>query len=141
MRPVRFGEELTISILRGGQGWREVADLYRWHRISDATFHAWRSKYMSDHKDPMNEARGDQKSAAADTDVAEGRPIEALPGALPVLGEEQEKRHGIALCLSGGGFRASLFHLGCLRRLRELGILDQVRTISSVSGGSIVSGF
>src|SRR6266581_394163 len=32
-------------------------------------------------------------------------------------------RRGIGLCLSGGGFRASLFHLGALRRLNELGIL------------------
>lgn len=48
-------------------------------------------------------------------------------------------RLGIALCLSGGGFRAALFHLGALRRLNELGILNRVRTISSVSGGSIMA--
>ena len=47
----------------------------------------------------------------------------------------------IALCLSGGGFRAALFHLGALRRLHELGILERTTTISSVSGGSIVAGF
>lgn len=50
-----------------------------------------------------------------------------------------EERAGIALCLSGGGFRAALFHLGALRRLNELGILSQVTTISSVSGGSILT--
>ena len=50
------------------------------------------------------------------------------------------QREGIALCLSGGGFRAALFHAGALRRLNELGVLSQVRTISSVSGGSIASG-
>src|SRR5437763_8198777 len=49
------------------------------------------------------------------------------------------ERHGIGLCLSGGGFRAALFHLGALRRLNELGVLSQVDTISSVSGGSILS--
>lgn len=48
---------------------------------------------------------------------------------------------GIALCLSGGGFRSALFHLGALRRLRELGLLQQVTLVSSVSGGSILSGF
>lgn len=47
------------------------------------------------------------------------------------------ERQGIALCLSGGGYRAALFHLGALRRLNELGILGQVDTITSVSGGSI----
>jgi NTE family protein len=48
---------------------------------------------------------------------------------------------GIGLCLSGGGFRATLFHLGALRRLNELGILarNDFRTIASVSGGSIAS--
>jgi len=51
----------------------------------------------------------------------------------------KEERKGIALCLSGGGFRAALFHLGALRRLNELGVLSEVDTISSVSGGSIVS--
>ena len=49
------------------------------------------------------------------------------------------KRTGLGLCLSGGGYRASLFHLGSLRRLHELGILQNTATISSVSGGSIIS--
>ena len=49
-------------------------------------------------------------------------------------------RDGTALCLSGGGFRAALFHAGAIRRLNELGLLSRVRTISSVSGGSIASG-
>ena len=30
-------------------------------------------------------------------------------------------RSGIGICLSGGGFRASLFHLGAVRRLHEWG--------------------
>jgi NTE family protein len=47
---------------------------------------------------------------------------------------------GLTLCLSGGGFRATLFHLGSLRRLNELGVLPNVRVISSVSGGSILNG-
>lgn len=51
------------------------------------------------------------------------------------------REEGIALCLSGGGFRASLFHLGALRQLHEVGILQRVTAISSVSGGSIFSAF
>src|SRR4051812_33712446 len=50
-------------------------------------------------------------------------------------------RDRVALCLSGGGLRAALFHLGALRRLNELGILCQVDTIVSVSGGSILAAF
>lgn len=51
----------------------------------------------------------------------------------------KDERTDIALCLSGGGFRAALFHSGAMRRLNELGILSQVTTISSVSGGSILA--
>jgi NTE family protein len=47
---------------------------------------------------------------------------------------------GPALCLSGGGFRATLFHLGALIRLNEMGVLSRIRVITSVSGGSIVNG-
>jgi NTE family protein len=47
---------------------------------------------------------------------------------------------GMALCLSGGGYRAMLFHLGALWRLNEVGYLPSVRRISSVSGGSISAG-
>jgi len=47
---------------------------------------------------------------------------------------------GIALCLSGGGYRAMLFHLGALTRLNELGYLPQTERVSSVSGGSITAG-
>lgn len=46
---------------------------------------------------------------------------------------------GLALCLSGGGFRAALFHLGALRRLNELGLLARIDTFSATSGGSIVA--
>jgi NTE family protein len=47
---------------------------------------------------------------------------------------------GPALCLSGGGFRAALFHLGAVRRLNELGALSRIRVVTSVSGGSILNG-
>src|ERR1700712_4684946 len=46
---------------------------------------------------------------------------------------------GIGLCLSGGGYRAILFHLGTLWRLNEFGYLKRIKRISSVSGGSIAS--
>jgi len=45
-----------------------------------------------------------------------------------------------ALCLSGGGYRAMVFHLGTLWRLNEAGILPRLSRISSVSGGSITAG-
>lgn len=47
---------------------------------------------------------------------------------------------GTGLCMSGGGYRAMLFHLGTLWRLYEAGRLRDVTRISSVSGGSITAG-
>src|SRR3954470_22275002 len=47
---------------------------------------------------------------------------------------------GMALCLSGGGYRAMLFHVGAIWRLNELGYLPKLTRISSVSGGSITAG-
>ncbi|MGH7171623.1 MAG: patatin-like phospholipase family protein [Gemmataceae bacterium] len=47
----------------------------------------------------------------------------------------------IVLALSGGGFRASLYHLGLVRFLRDANILAQVTHITSVSGGSIMAAY
>jgi predicted acylesterase/phospholipase RssA len=44
----------------------------------------------------------------------------------------------VGLALSGGGFRASLFHIGVLARLAELDMLRHVEALSCVSGGSII---
>jgi predicted acylesterase/phospholipase RssA len=44
----------------------------------------------------------------------------------------------IGLALSGGGFRASLYHLGLVRFLRDADILSKVTQITAVSGGSIL---
>jgi NTE family protein len=78
---------------------------------------------------------GQQDKAAVGERSSELAPSEHAAAAYRVARE----RSGLALCLSGGGFRAALFHLGALRRLNELGILSKVTTISSVSGGSILS--
>jgi NTE family protein len=46
----------------------------------------------------------------------------------------------IGLCLSGGGYRAMIYHVGALTRLNELGFLPKLQEIASVSGGSITAG-
>ncbi len=72
------------------------------------------------------------------TSVSESNlPVSFLPREAPSL-EAEEK--GIALCLSGGGYRAMLFHAGALIRLNELGYLPKIDRVSSVSGGSITAG-
>ena len=47
----------------------------------------------------------------------------------------------IGLALSGGGYRAAAYHIGTLRALHKLKILEKVDVISSVSGGSITSAY
>lgn len=46
----------------------------------------------------------------------------------------------LGLALSGGGFRATLFGLGGLKRLNDGGLLGKLDLITSVSGGSILAG-
>lgn len=53
---------------------------------------------------------------------------------------DAEPKIGTALCLSGGGYRAMLFHLGALWRLNEAAYLPKLERVSSVSGGSITAG-
>lgn len=62
-------------------------------------------------------------------------PTRPLPGEEPGGTPED----GIGLCLSGGGYRAMLFHVGALRRLNEARILPRLSRVSSVSGGSITA--
>lgn len=64
-------------------------------------------------------------------------PVEFLPQDAKDLQPEEE---GVALCLSGGGYRATLFHLGTLIRLNEMKLLPKIDRVSSVSGGSIIAG-
>ena len=46
----------------------------------------------------------------------------------------------IGLSLSGGGIRATIFHLGVLKYLAEAGLFDQIVSLSSVSGASLCVG-
>ena len=50
------------------------------------------------------------------------------------------KKRNIGLALSGGGFRASIFHMGVLKYLAEKNKLEEISYISSVSGGSLLIG-
>ena len=56
--------------------------------------------------------------------------------AITINGEEKR----IGLALSGGGFRAAGFHLGVMKKLHHLGLLDKIDLLSCVSGGSIAGG-
>jgi NTE family protein len=63
-------------------------------------------------------------------------PVETIP----TDPEQMDPESGTALCLSGGGYRAMVFHVGVLWRLYQAGLLSGIKRISSVSGGSITAG-
>lgn len=67
----------------------------------------------------------------ADADVPTPNPEAAV----------SSRHRGIGLCLSGGAFRATLFHAGVTQRLFELGVAGRpdFETVPSVSGGSITA--
>lgn len=62
-------------------------------------------------------------------------PVQSIPTDTP-----RNPDPGVALCLSGGGYRAMMFHVGVLWRLYEAELLKTIKRISSVSGGSITAG-
>ena len=62
------------------------------------------------------------------------QPVRFLPG-----DKQKEPDSGVALCLSGGGYRAMMFHAGVLRRLNEMSWLPRIDRFSAVSGGSITA--
>ena len=77
----------------------------------------------------------------SDTDPAQWHP--AWKALRELLGDDttaamESWRGKVGLALSGGGFRAALFHLGVLARLAECDVLRSVETLSTVSGGSIL---
>jgi predicted acylesterase/phospholipase RssA len=69
-------------------------------------------------------------------------PSSAHPAAVSAEGDVGAPGPGfggdIALCLSGGGYRAAAFHLGVLDLLDRAGLLERVRTLSTISGGTLV---
>lgn len=79
-----------------------------------------------------------------------GDPSESLPSIHEILAtspvteeggdDAGQPEAGVALCLSGGGYRAMLFHVGALWRLNELAYLPKLDRVSSVSGGSLTAG-
>jgi NTE family protein len=72
----------------------------------------------------------------AEQETSASEPVRYIPGDEA----DGEPTDGKALCLSGGGYRAMLFHVGVLWRLNDAGLLRRLDRVSSVSGGSITAG-
>lgn len=87
---------------------------------------------LHDESDLLEEPQGEEGEAASAREVLR-----------EFLGEDEEAVRSsvvgkVGLALSGGGFRASLFHIGVLAKLAELDVLRRVEVLSCVSGGSII---
>jgi predicted acylesterase/phospholipase RssA len=99
-------------------------------RVGERTRELWRQESTAMQLAELARLRG-----------LDGAEVDAALAAL-VGGREGALRRAyngkIGVALSGGGFRASLFHLGVLARLAECGVLRHVEALSCVSGGSIV---
>src|SRR5690606_23662757 len=64
------------------------------------------------------------------------------PGGVQVKSDPPpNKTETIGLALSGGGHRATIFALGALLYLFDVGANKAVRVVSSVSGASILNGY
>ncbi len=61
------------------------------------------------------------------------------PGPPGALQDGASGQRDIGLALSGGGFRAAAFHLGCLRALYDRDLLHRVQVVSGVSGGALLA--
>jgi len=79
----------------------------------------------------------DVTPAPAEDEFRPGSPVRGIPSSEEAPAQLVE---GVGLCLSGGGFRAMLFHVGVLIRLNQAGWLPKLSIVSSVSGGSFTAG-
>jgi NTE family protein len=84
--------------------------------------------------DPAGQAGSDLAALAGQEP---DRTVRAGPAGQPSTAPGQ--RRDIGLALSGGGFRAAAFHLGCLRALHDHDLLGRVQVISGVSGGALLA--
>ncbi len=64
-----------------------------------------------------------------------------MPAVQPKLSaiDGEKLQDGSGLCISGGGYRAMLFHAGAIFRMNELGLVSKLDRVSSVSGGSMTA--
>jgi predicted acylesterase/phospholipase RssA len=76
-----------------------------------------------------------RKTAADAADAAHACLLEFLGNDYALTSVVRGK---VGLALSGGGFRASLYHIGVLAKMAELDLLRSIEYLSCVSGGSII---
>ncbi len=142
---------------------REVPDVSGWQRQTSVTQFAALARLLAREAERASKSMAtakQQKEAAEDNPEKRGELEKRLQiaeqekeaaednakGAREVLKEFLDKDAAldsalvgkVGLALSGGGFRAALFHIGVLAKLADIGVLNRIEALSCVSGGSIV---
>ena len=124
--------EATLGEAHFGLGHFEQATEHL-ARVAAETRELWRLETTAMQLGALARLRGYDSAAAADA-------LKALVG-----GQDEAVLRAytgkVGLALSGGGFRASLFHIGILARLAECRVLRRVEVLSCVSGGSILGAY
>ncbi len=105
------------------------ADMWEW-RLNG--FHRKSPAEKSVEQNPAIEERHYAANKSTITTSENRKPVKASTKS------QDSTINKIGICLSGGGFRAVGFHIGTLEYLERLGLLGNIRQISTVSGGTFV---
>lgn len=104
--------------------WKKRSAIEQLHLLSDLQL------YITTHIEPISNFS--EKDFEGSLKIIYNKPLD-----LPIPATQCKS----GLALSGGGFRASYFHIGVLAALAENDKLKDVEVISCVSGGSILGAF
>ena len=136
-----LGQQLYVQAAEWLRQAAQIKDVPEWERESTVRQLARLAQLQK------NNTNGEGNSGGAN--LADPRAWETLREFLKLLYSELGSsgveaalqsafRGKVGLGLSGGGFRASLYHIGVLAKLAELDVLRHVEVLSCVSGGSII---
>lgn len=143
----RIRSDITHHVVGGDRGWNDATlgeALFGLGRFDEA-----RTSLASAASKPSDLWRH-ETTAMQIAALGQLRGVTDNPGAVQALAAFVGGHPGalrrvsvgkVGLALSGGGFRASLFHIGVLARLAECNVLRRVEVLSCVSGGSILGAF
>ena len=138
--------EIVANLAGGDEGWNDATLGEALFGLGD--FEAARERLAAASK--PNALWRHETTLMQIASLAQMRGFADDPGALGAMGALVGGQTGairrasigkVGVALSGGGFRASLFHVGVLARLAECNVLRRIEVLSCVSGGSILGAY
>jgi predicted acylesterase/phospholipase RssA len=128
-----------VTVAEAAFGLRKYEEASEWLRAASALRPAdWEYETTARQLAAIARLQGDERGPAEGGEEAPAWKVlrDFLGNDAAALRSTAAGKTGLAL--SGGGFRASLFHIGVLARLAELDVLRSVEVLSCVSGGSVI---